>query len=78
MSTTEKLPYRRRARFTAHIAVAVTPDTRAEIETEADAEQCAAADIIRQCLSGELPRMRERRRKRRTRGRTDAAPEART
>ena len=48
----------------AALTVAMTPAMRAEIETEAIAENVSAADVIRMALSTELPRMRERRRKR--------------
>ena len=78
MSTTERMPYRRRSRFTATLNDAATPDMRRDVAAEAEAEHCAAADVIRQCIADALPRLRARRPKRRTQARPETVTAART
>ena len=78
--TAEQTParrtYRRRDGMNVSLTVAMTETMREEIETEAIADGVSAADVIRMAVSAELPRMRERRRKRagRATGRTGRHP----
>ena len=53
--------YRRRDALTATLSFNLTATMRAEVEDEAIADGVSAADIIRQCITAELPRMRRRR-----------------
>lgn len=46
------------------LTIAMTEEMRAEVEAEAVADNVSAADIIRMAVSAELPRMKDRRRKR--------------
>lgn len=41
------------------------PRTAEAVEAEARAEGCSAAEVIRDCIDRRLPRLRDRRRKRR-------------
>ena len=53
-----------RPRYTAKTNVAFTPEQAEEIRKLAKQEQVSIADIVRECVDKELPRLKERLRKR--------------
>ena len=55
---------RRRNTMNVSLTVAMTEQMRADVETEAIADNVSAADVIRMALAEMLPRMKERRLKR--------------
>ena len=60
---TDKAPakrrsYRRRNTMNVSLTVAMTEQMRADVETEAIADNVSAADVIRMALSEALPRMK--------------------
>ena len=55
----------RERRYIVRRSVAMDPRTAEAVEAEARAEGCSAAEVIRDCIDRRLPRLRDRRRKRR-------------
>lgn len=58
--------YRRKTLYPATLNVKVDAATRDMVAMEAEAEGCSEAAIVRECLAAELPRLRDRNRKRRS------------